>query len=209
MRRRPERRATTCVPACARRWFIARRPKRPRPSRGCGYVRFVLTTDQKGNVAETAIAAAAVKLGVEVYRPIGEGQRYDLIFDIDSRLLRIQCKWSTRYDDILIVRCYSTRRIAGGKIVSRRYTEAEIDAVAVYCDELDRCYLLPVELWSGRRQIHLRLAPARNNQLLGINWAKDFEFDATLRPHGAIAQLGERRRGTPKVAGSSPAGSTP
>ena len=168
----------------------------------------MLTTDQKGNIAETAITAAAVKLGVEVYRPIGEGQRYDLIFDVQSRLLRIQCKWSTRYDDILIVRCYSTRRIAGGKIVSRRYTEAEIDAVAIYCEELDRCYLLPLELWSGRRQIHLRLAPARNNQLLRINWAKDFEFAATLRPLGAIAQLGERRRGTPKVAGSSPAGST-
>jgi hypothetical protein len=168
----------------------------------------VLTTDQKGNFAETAITAAAVKLGVEVYRPIGEGQRYDLIFDVDSQLLRVQCKWSTRYDDILVVRCYSTRRIAGGKIVSRRYTEAEIDAVAVYCDALDRCYLLPVELWSGRRQIHLRLTPARNNQLLGINWARDFEFAATLGPHGAIAQLGERRRGTPKVAGSSPAGST-
>jgi hypothetical protein len=167
----------------------------------------VLTTDQKGNVAETAITAAAVKLGVEVYRPIGEGQRYDLIFDVDSQLLRVQCKWSTRYDDILVVRCYSTRRIAGGKIVSRRYIEAEIDAVAVYCHELDRCYLLPVDLWSGRRQIHLRLTPARNNQLLGINWAKDFEFAAKLGRQGAIAQLGERRRGTPKVAGSSPAGS--
>jgi hypothetical protein len=168
----------------------------------------VLTTDQKGNVAETAITAAAVKLGAEVYRPIGEGQRYDLIFDVQSRLLRVQCKWSTRYDDILVVRCYSTRRIAGGKIVSRRYTETEIDAVAVYCDDLDRCYLLPVDLWSGRRQIHLRLSPTKNNQLLGINWARDFEFAATLGAHGAIAQLGERRRGTPKVAGSSPAGST-
>jgi hypothetical protein len=168
----------------------------------------MLTTDQKGNVAETAITAAAVKLGVEVYRPIGEGQRYDLIFDVHSRLLRVQCKWSTRYDDILVVRCYSTRRIAGGKIVSRQYTEAEIDAVAVYCDELNRCYLLPVELWSGRRRIHLRLSPARNNQRLGINWAKDFEFTATLGPRGAIAQLGERPDGIRKVAGSIPAGST-
>jgi hypothetical protein len=167
----------------------------------------MLTSDQKGNVAETAITAAAVRLGVEVYRPIGEGQRYDLIFDVHSRLLRVQCKWSTRYDDILVVRCYSTRRTAGGKIVSRQYTEAEIDAVAVYCNELNRCYLLPLELWSGRRRIHLRLTPARNNQLLGINWAKDFEFAATLGPRGAIAQLGERLSGRQKVAGSSPAGS--
>jgi hypothetical protein len=168
----------------------------------------MLTTDQKGNVAETSITAAAVRLGVEVYRPVGEGQRYDLIFDVGARLLRVQCKWSTRYGDILIVRCYSSRRIAGGKIVCRHYTEAEIDAVAIYCAELDNCYLLPAELWSGRRQLHLRLAPARNNQARGVNWARDFEFAAKLGPQGAIAQLGERRRGTPKVAGSSPAGST-
>src|SRR5512132_1285870 len=54
------------------------------------------------------------------------------------------------------------------------------------------------------------LAPTRNNQRLGIHWAEDFEFGATLgRDHGAIAQLGERRAGSAKVAGSSPAGSIP
>ena len=79
---------------------------------------------------------------------------------------------------------------------------------AAYCRELDRCYLVPFDLFAGRTQISLRLGPCRNNQNLGINWAKDFEFAATLGPRGAIAQLGERRRGTPKVAGSSPAGST-
>jgi hypothetical protein len=40
----------------------------------------MLTTDQKGAIAETAIAHAATKLGVEVYRPIDEGRtvRHDL-----------------------------------------------------------------------------------------------------------------------------------
>jgi hypothetical protein len=168
----------------------------------------MLTTDQKGNVAEACIAAAAVKLGIEVYTPLGEGQRYDLIFDVGSQLLRVQCKWTSRYGDVLVVRCYSTRRIAGDKILTRRYTEEEIDAVAAYCNELDRCYLLPLDLWSGRRQLHLRLAPSRNNQSLKINWAKDYEFAATLGRLGAVAQLGERRRGTPKATGSSPVGST-
>lgn len=156
----------------------------------------MLTTDQKGNIAEISITAAAVKLGVEVYRPIGEGQRYDLIFDLESSLLRVQCKWSTRYDDVLIVRSYSSRRTAGGKIVCRGYTEAEIDAVAVYCAQLDRCYLLPPELWAGRRHVYLRLAPSRNNQMQRINWAKNFEFAATLGRRGAVAQLGERLAGS-------------
>jgi len=33
----------------------------------------VLTTDQKGNFAEVAIALAARKLGIDVYWPLGEG----------------------------------------------------------------------------------------------------------------------------------------
>jgi hypothetical protein len=36
-----------------------------------------MTTDQKGAVAEAAIALAAMKLGIDVYRPLGEGGRYD------------------------------------------------------------------------------------------------------------------------------------
>ncbi|MGH3084541.1 MAG: hypothetical protein ACRDNP_10895 [Gaiellaceae bacterium] len=40
----------------------------------------MLTTDQKGVIAETAIAHAATKLGIEVYRPIVEGGRFDMIF---------------------------------------------------------------------------------------------------------------------------------
>ena len=47
------------------------------------------------------------------------------------------------------------------------------------------------------------LTPARNGQRSCINLAEAFEFD------GAIAQLGERLRGTQEVAGSSPASSTP
>ena len=167
----------------------------------------MLTTDQKGNIAETAIVAAAVKLGVDVYRPVGEGGRYDMIFDLGERLARVQCKWASRHGDVLMVRCYSSRRSAGGRIVNRRYTEEEVDFFAIYSHDVDRCYLIPPKLWVGRRQVHLRLAPSRNNQQIGINWAHEYEFAATLGRLGAVAQLGERRRGTPKATGSSPVGS--
>jgi hypothetical protein len=49
-----------------------------------------MTTDHKGSIAEAAIALAAIKLGIDVYRPVAEGGRYDLIFDVESRLLRVQ-----------------------------------------------------------------------------------------------------------------------
>jgi hypothetical protein len=53
----------------------------------------MMTTDQKGGIAELAIATAAVRLGIEVYRPVIEGGRYDLILGLGGRLIRVQCKW--------------------------------------------------------------------------------------------------------------------
>jgi PD-(D/E)XK endonuclease len=167
----------------------------------------VLTTDQKGAIAEAAIALGAIELGIGVSRPLGD-ERYDLIFDLRARFLRVQCKWASRDGEIVRVRSYSCRRTRDG-LIRRPYSTEEIDAVAAYCAELDRCYLVPGQLFGGRAVIHLRLGPTRNSQRRGINWAEQYEFAATLgRPHGAIAQLGERQRGTLEVAGSSPAGST-
>jgi hypothetical protein len=166
----------------------------------------VLTTNQKGAVAELAVTTAAIRLGVGVFRAVAD-ERYDLVLDIGTRLLRVQCKTAALNGDVLVIRCYSCRRTAAG-MLKRSYTSEEIDAVAAYCDELDRCYLVPIDRVDGLTTIQLRLAPAKNNQARRINWAKDFEFDATLGPRGAIAQLGERLSGRQKVAGSSPAGST-
>jgi hypothetical protein len=42
----------------------------------------VLTTDQKGAAAELAIAHVAADLGVGVLKPLTEGERCDLIFDL-------------------------------------------------------------------------------------------------------------------------------
>ena len=167
-----------------------------------------LTTNQKGAIAESAITRAAVELGIEVYRPAVEGGRYDLIFGFENgRLLRVQCKWAPRCKDVLLIRCYSCRRALEGMRI-RRYTTDEVDAIAAFSPDTDRCYLLPPELWAEHRGVHLRLAPSLNNQQRFINWAKEYEFGARLSSLGPIAQLGERSDGIRKAAGSSPAGST-
>jgi PD-(D/E)XK nuclease superfamily protein len=118
----------------------------------------VLTTDQKGAIAELAIAKAAIELDIEVYRPMAEGGRYDLIFDVRGRLFRVQCKWASRHNDVLVVYCSRTRRNADG-LVKRQYFPTEIDAFAAYCADLDQCYFLPIERFPYRRQIQLRLGP--------------------------------------------------
>jgi hypothetical protein len=64
--------------------------------------------------------------------------------------------------------------------LKRSYTSDEIDAVAAYSDELDRCFLIPIQRVDGLTTIQLRLVPARNNQARRINWAADFDFAATI-----------------------------
>jgi PD-(D/E)XK endonuclease len=168
----------------------------------------VLTTDQKGAVAESAIAYAAIKLGVGVYKPLSDGGRYDVIFDLGSQLVRVQCKSAVHRGSVLAIPCYSARRCRGG-FVKRPYAAAEIDAIAAYSPELDRCFFIPFDEIPGRTCLQLRLDACRNNQRRGINWANDFDFAARLTALlGAIAQLGERCDGIAEVAGSSPAGST-
>jgi PD-(D/E)XK endonuclease len=154
----------------------------------------MLTTDQKGAVAELAIAKAAADLGIGVWGPYTV-ERYDLIFDLRPRLLRVQCKWANRREDVISVPCYRNRRNRDG-LLRQYYSADEIDAYAAYCPDLDRCYFLPIGTFANRIVIQLRLAPTKNNQKLGINWAKDYEFVATLAHPGAVAQLGERCAGS-------------
>jgi hypothetical protein len=139
----------------------------------------MLTTDQKGAVAELAIAHAAARLGLGVFKPLTDGERYDLIFETGSMLLRVQCKSAPLVGQIVIIRCYSNRRTREG-LRRRAYTAAEADAIVAYCPELGRCYYVPAERFDGHPEIHLRIAPCRNNQKLGVNWAEDFVLEARL-----------------------------
>jgi PD-(D/E)XK endonuclease len=135
----------------------------------------MLSSDQKGAIAEAAIVHAAVLLGIGVLKPLTDGVRYDLAFDLGARLLRIQCKWAGRRGEVVAVRCCSTRR---GRecFLRRRYTSAEVDGIAAYCPDTERCYFLPADLINGRAELSLRLGRTRNGQALRIRWADDYDF---------------------------------
>ena len=137
---------------------------------------------------------------------MSEGGRYDVILDTGERLIRVQCKWAVRKGGVVIVRCRRCRRTATGQL-ERTYKSSEIDAIGAYCGDLDRCFLIPAERLDGHYAVQLRLEPARNNQAAGIEWAEDFDFAATIRRLGAVAQLGERLHGMQEATGSSPVGS--
>jgi prevent-host-death family protein len=158
--------------------------------------------NHKGNAAELAIAAEAARLGLTVLLPMTEHERFDLVLGIAGRLLRVQCKWASRRGEIIKVRFDSSYHSPTRGYVRATYGTGEVDAVAAYCHEVGKCYLLSIQEFAGRSAVHLRLGPARNNQRASVHWATAYEFP------GAVAQLEERRHGMAEVRGSSPLSST-
>jgi hypothetical protein len=138
-----------------------------------------LTPSQKGAAAEAAITAMTIELGLVVLRPFPEGRRYDLMIDLEPELLRVQCKMARRVSGALLV-ALQTNRCTPNGYVSTAYTAAEIDVIAAYSPELHRGFLIPIEEAAGRRAIHLRLDPTKNNQAQRIKWARDYEFESSI-----------------------------
>jgi hypothetical protein len=138
----------------------------------------VLTTNQKGLVAESAVMFECAKLGIGVARPLND-ERYDLILDLQGRLVRVQCKWASRHGDVVVVPLYANRRTAEG-LRRTYYTLDEVDAFAAYCPDTSACYFFPFAEIDVKQALSLRLAPTRNCQASGIRWARDFDFRATI-----------------------------
>lgn len=150
---------------------------------------FVMNSNVKGAVAEQAIVLAATKLGVPVLRPVAEHGRTDLALEIGGDLFRVQVKWGrlSAMRDVVIVALRTSRCTTRGQVYGT-YSEGEVDLFAVYCGELDRCFLLPGRPLANKTTLYLRLTAARNRQRACINLADDFTFG------GAVAQLARASR---------------
>ena len=111
------------------------------------------------------------------------------MLEVGDRLWRVQVKWGrlSKAKDAVIVELRTSRCIPSG-YVRTMYTADEIDLFAVYCGELDRCFLLPIDAVVATNYTHLRLKPPRNGQRACNNLAEDFDFE------GAVAQLARARR---------------
>ena len=163
-----------------------------------------LSNNQKGAVAEAAIEFAALKAGIAVYKPVSGHSRADLIFEFGDQLWRVQVKWGqlSRERDVVTARLSGARCSPRAGYFSTPYREDEVDLFGIYCGDLDRSFLVPIDVASRQHTIQLRLSPPRNNQRACINLAYEYDFP------GAVAQLGEHSAGSRKVRGSSPLSST-
>ena len=119
-----------------------------------------LTTQQKGITTEMYVAAYLLSLGYNVSQPMCQDSKYDLIVDVNDKLLRLQVKTARLSDNnSIIFNCRSTTKNSRTN-KSRAYGENEIDFFATYCIYL--VYIIKKRQCSKEKRIHLQ-KPRQSN----------------------------------------------
>jgi PD-(D/E)XK endonuclease len=128
-------------------------------------------TAGRGNAAEAAVLSALVSRGLGVSIPYGDGHPYDLVVDVGSAFLRVQCKRAWPVKGCVVFNSRSTDHGRG----PRSY-RGLADIFGVYFPPTEAVYLVPIDAvadFEGR----LRLEPARNNQKRRVRFAVDYAVD--------------------------------
>ncbi len=133
-------------------------------------------TNRIGEISELAITTRFLQLGYGVFVPYGGNQRYDLLVeDTDGHFWRIQCKTARLDKSGTVLEFNTANHNVTGKNKQWRHYRGQCDYFAVYHEELNKVYLLPVDQ-VGAVEAKLRLVPAKNNQEKFVRWAKDYEL---------------------------------
>ncbi len=123
------------------------------------------------------MAADLMRRGYKIAFPYGEDWDYDLIVCRGKELERLQAKY-TRSNGVYITVRTRSASLTNGRVRAYKYYTAEtIDWLAVYDVTSDRCYYVPASIvGSGMSTLRLRLTDARNNQHVGVRFARDYVY---------------------------------
>ena len=109
-----------------------------------------------GMTSELKVAAALAANGHMISFPITSETKYDLIADLDGDLLRIQVKVGHYKDGI--VKAVLARSCSDVK----KYNKNSVDGFAIYCPELETCYMVPIDDWPNRKCLHIQVGAILN-----------------------------------------------
>lgn len=106
-----------------------------------------MDVNQIGRISEVGVLSQVMNLGYAVSIPFGDKEKYDQIWDVEGKLIRVQVKTARWKDDshrAILFNCYS---VTNGK--KHKYSVSEIDYFATYWD--GQCYVVPVEECSSEK----------------------------------------------------------
>lgn len=142
-----------------------------------------MDTKLKGDIAEQSAILEALKRNWGVLQPVGDRLPYDLVFDVDGTLIKIQVK-SAWYDEKVENYLTDNRRTKTNRrvMVRESYDVTDFDFALVFIEALNVFYVFPVEVFiayagqislveSDKRQRKPRSANYRDAWELISNWA--------------------------------------
>lgn len=124
---------------------------------------------KSGLTTEVKVKYLALENGIMVSTPEGDCSRYDQIWDVNGKLLKVQIKTSKLIDD-------GSGFTFPGHNASGKYTADQIDGIATVFD--GKCYFVPIDKCS--RDIKLRFTLPINSKAEQIKFAHDYELARIL-----------------------------
>lgn len=125
-------------------------------------------TKTKGLIAELKFAAHLVADGWNVFLPLGENCRYDLVAEKKNKFIRLQVKYVTPKNGGLDINCSSSNNWS-----VLPYQINEIDYIVAFDSHSNDIYFLPIEEIT-KYKFKLRLVGSKNNQNRGIHMAEKY-----------------------------------
>lgn len=129
-------------------------------------------TKTKGDLGVAAAVYDLTKKGFIVCWPMTEHAPYDLIAERDGVMLRVQVKYRTESNGVIVVQFLSVW-VDRKRIHVTPMDRSSVDIVVVFCPDTDRCYYLDPSSFE-QTQLKLRIRPTANNQAYAVNQASDF-----------------------------------
>ena len=131
-----------------------------------------------GEITEQQVVLEFLKLGILVSKPLVQSSRYDFIVDINNNLYKIQVKTGTFKEDSYLEFATSTSHTNTQGTLNISYSADDVDFFATIYN--GQCYLIPYNL-CGKRTQRIRFVPTKNNQTVGVLFAKDFRLEDIIK----------------------------
>jgi hypothetical protein len=138
-----------------------------------------MESQPKDDLTEAVVITELMERDVPVSTPFGNNERYDMVIESPTgSLLRTQVKTGWFSGGTIRVKGHSQHTNSTGNTYEL-YDSDDIDYFLAYCHELETmCWIEESAFGSS---IHLRVDEPEQVKP-SINWAADYEFDATWPP---------------------------
>lgn len=126
-----------------------------------------------GNISEAKSLSRLLELGFKVLLPFGDNYRYDLVVDHNGSFYRIQVKTGHLKNGKIETSIRSINR-QNGEYIRKNYKN-DVDFICIYCPELDKIYMVPIDDCPDTSVI-LRVEYPKNNAKSNIRFAQEYEL---------------------------------